>query len=125
MEFRGHDNAVEVVVFAPVHAYAAIRELAGLSVRETADSKTSHFRESVSQGVDKNTRPGAYIATGGRDKLIKLWDTQNGQLIRTFVRRIYLSPGSCAHIDRPGWSRQLGPCSGVPPQRQIPPFSVR
>ena len=35
MEFRGHDNAVEVVVFAPAHAYPAIRELAGLSVRAT------------------------------------------------------------------------------------------
>lgn len=33
MEFRGHDNAVEVVVFAPVYAYPAIRELAGLTVR--------------------------------------------------------------------------------------------
>ncbi|KAI0703560.1 miller-Dieker lissencephaly protein [Cytidiella melzeri] len=67
IEFRGHDNAVEVVVFAPVYAYPAIRELAGLT------------------NVDKHTRPGAYIATGGRDKVIKLWDTQNGQLIRTFA----------------------------------------
>ncbi|KAI0811223.1 nuclear distribution protein PAC1 [Irpex lacteus] len=67
MEFRGHDNAVEVVVFAPVYAYPAIRELAGLT------------------NVDKHTRPGAYVATGGRDKVIKLWDTQNGQLIRTFA----------------------------------------
>lgn len=33
MEFRGHDNAVEVVVFAPATAYGAIRELAGIPVR--------------------------------------------------------------------------------------------
>ena len=32
MEFRGHDNVVEVVAFAPVAAYAAIRELGGLPV---------------------------------------------------------------------------------------------
>lgn len=32
MEFRGHDNAVEAVVFAPVYAYPAIRELAGVTV---------------------------------------------------------------------------------------------
>ena len=33
MEFRGHDNAVETVVFAPTTAYGAIRELAGIPVR--------------------------------------------------------------------------------------------
>ena len=33
MELRGHENAVEVVAFAPLAAYAAIRELAGIPVR--------------------------------------------------------------------------------------------
>lgn len=32
MEFRGHDNVVEVVAFAPIAAYASIRELAGIPV---------------------------------------------------------------------------------------------
>lgn len=32
-EFRGHENVVEVAVFAPVASYAAIRELAGIAVR--------------------------------------------------------------------------------------------
>lgn len=32
-ELRGHDNELEAVCFAPVAAYAAIRELAGLPVR--------------------------------------------------------------------------------------------
>lgn len=32
-ELRGHDNELETVCFAPVAAYAAIRELAGLPVR--------------------------------------------------------------------------------------------
>ena len=32
MEMRGHEHDVEVVVFAPVAAYAAIRELAGIPV---------------------------------------------------------------------------------------------
>lgn len=32
MDFRGHDNVVEVVVFAPIAAYPAIRELAGIPV---------------------------------------------------------------------------------------------
>lgn len=32
MELRGHEHVVECAVFAPVVAYAAIRELAGLGV---------------------------------------------------------------------------------------------
>jgi hypothetical protein len=32
MEMRGHEHDVEVVVFAPISAYAAIRELAGIPV---------------------------------------------------------------------------------------------
>lgn len=32
-ELRGHENVVETIVFAPISAYAAIRELGGISVR--------------------------------------------------------------------------------------------
>lgn len=32
MELRDHDHDVEVVAFAPVAAYAAIRELSGIPV---------------------------------------------------------------------------------------------
>ncbi|KAH7914001.1 WD40-repeat-containing domain protein [Hygrophoropsis aurantiaca] len=30
-------------------------------------------------------RPGAYVATASRDKTIKLWDVQSGQVLRTLV----------------------------------------
>ena len=33
VELRGHEHTIEVVVFAPIAAYAAIRELAGIPVR--------------------------------------------------------------------------------------------
>lgn len=67
MEFRGHDHTIEVVVFAPIAAYAAIRESAGIP------------------NTDRSKRPGAYIATGSRDKTIKLWDVQSGQMLRTLA----------------------------------------
>ena len=38
MELRGHDHQVEVVVFAPIASYNAIRELAGVPVRSCGDS---------------------------------------------------------------------------------------
>lgn len=41
MEFRGHDHIIEIAVFAPVVAYPAIRELAGLPVRTRLPIKSS------------------------------------------------------------------------------------
>lgn len=36
MELRGHEHVVEVIAFAPVAAYTAIRELAGIPVRSAS-----------------------------------------------------------------------------------------
>lgn len=63
---RGHDHVVEQVVFAPVSAYPALREIGGIS------------------GVTSTT-PGQFVATGGRDKVIKVWDAVSGQCIKTLT----------------------------------------
>ncbi|GAA5822770.1 hypothetical protein JCM11251_004371 [Rhodosporidiobolus azoricus] len=70
-ELRGHEHVVEVAVFAPVVAYPAIRELAGIA----APSGRSTEGKVV----------GAFAATGSRDKTIKLWDTVSGQCLKTLV----------------------------------------
>ncbi|EGN95623.1 hypothetical protein SERLA73DRAFT_186732 [Serpula lacrymans var. lacrymans S7.3] len=67
MELRGHEHVLEVIAFAPVSAYTAIRELAGIP------------------NTDRSKRPGAYVATGSRDKTIKLWDTQSGQILKSLA----------------------------------------
>ncbi|KAF5380970.1 hypothetical protein D9615_004094 [Tricholomella constricta] len=64
LELRDHEHDVEVVAFAPIAAYAAIRELSGIP------------------NTDRTKRPGLYLASGARDKTIKLWDTQSGQMLR-------------------------------------------
>ncbi|KAG5647304.1 protein with putative role during mitosis [Asterophora parasitica] len=64
LELRDHEHDVEVVAFAPITAYAAIRELSGIP------------------NTDRTKRPGLYLASGARDKTIKLWDTQSGQMLR-------------------------------------------
>ncbi|KAG6854732.1 protein with putative role during mitosis [Blastosporella zonata] len=64
LELRDHQNDVEVVAFAPIAAYAAIRELTGIP------------------NTDRAKRPGLYLASGARDKTIKLWDAQTGQMLR-------------------------------------------
>lgn len=81
MDLRGHEHVVEVAVFAPLASYAAIRELAGITAPK--DSTAS--------------APGQYIASGSRDKTIKLWDTA-GQCLRTltghdnWIRGLAFSP---------------------------------
>ncbi|GAA6029350.1 hypothetical protein JCM8097_003632 [Rhodosporidiobolus ruineniae] len=67
-ELRGHEHVVEVAVFAPVAAYPAIRDVAGITAPRT-DAKVV----------------GAFAATGSRDKTIKLWDTVSGQCLKTLV----------------------------------------
>lgn len=44
MELRGHEHVVECAVFAPIVAYPAIRELAGLGVSRLSSSNTDVFR---------------------------------------------------------------------------------
>jgi platelet-activating factor acetylhydrolase IB subunit alpha len=37
------------------------------------------------QSTDRTNRPGAFVATGSRDKTIKLWDASTGQILRNLV----------------------------------------
>ncbi|ORX92113.1 dynein regulator [Basidiobolus meristosporus CBS 931.73] len=67
LDLRGHEHVVECAIFAPVLSYPYIRELVGIN----GNSKDQPI-------------PGQFIASGSRDKTIKLWDA-TGQCIRTFV----------------------------------------
>ncbi|KAK4684340.1 platelet-activating factor acetylhydrolase IB subunit alpha, partial [Tremellales sp. Uapishka_1] len=70
IELRGHDHVVECAVFAPVNAYTSIRELGGLT---------------TTPGDIRAKSVGSFVATGSRDKTIKLWDSQSGQCVKTLV----------------------------------------
>lgn len=66
VELRGHEHVVEIVAFAPSTAYSALREIGGLV------------------GATGST-PGQFVATGGRDKVIKIWDSISGQCLKTLT----------------------------------------
>lgn len=71
-ELRGHEHVVECVAFAPVSAYSAIRTLVG--IRAPKDDAGASLA-------------GQYLASGSRDKTIRLW-SQQGQCLRVLVRSL-------------------------------------
>jgi platelet-activating factor acetylhydrolase IB subunit alpha len=63
---RGHDNHVECCVFAPAASYQHLAAMSGLKAVPSVGNSAE------------------FVATGGRDKTVKLWDTR-GRLIKTLV----------------------------------------
>ncbi|KAL3417806.1 nuclear distribution protein pac-1a [Phlyctema vagabunda] len=76
----GHENFIECCVFAPPASYEHLASMAGLKKPPPATSSAE------------------YVATGARDKSIKIWDTR-GTLIKTlighdnWVRGLVFHPG--------------------------------
>ena len=64
--FLGHEHVIECCTFAPAAAYSHLATLAGLKRPPPASSS------------------GEFLATGSRDKSIKLWDSR-GTLIKTLI----------------------------------------
>lgn len=79
-QFIGHDHVIECVAIAPPSSYEYLASLAGLK-KPPAPSSSAEF-----------------IATGSRDKTIKLWDGR-GTLIKTlighdnWIRSLLFHPG--------------------------------
>lgn len=102
MELRGHDHQVETVCFAPLVSYGAIRELAGIPVGFLPLRQRVELIMSSCQNTDRTKRPGVYVATGSRDKTIKLWDTQSGQMLKNLASKLHfndVSANGCSRLD--------------------------
>jgi len=69
-ELRGHDHVVECVAFAPVAAYENIRTLGAIQGAKDDPSAM---------------QPGQFLASGSRDKTVRLW-SQQGHCLRVLVR---------------------------------------
>lgn len=56
------------------------------------------------QNTDRVKKSGAYVATGSRDKTIKLWDTQSGQMLKNLVGCLSALHGRVTDVFLPGWA---------------------
>ncbi|XP_037069147.1 lissencephaly-1 homolog, partial [Pollicipes pollicipes] len=66
MELREHEHVVECIAWAPPAASAAINEGASGNNKQAG-------------------HPGPFLASGSRDKTIKIWDAVSGQCLLTLV----------------------------------------
>lgn len=77
---RGHEHVVECAVFAPATAIELIKELTGLGSKEGSEKLVHSF-----------------VASGSRDRTIKIWDATTGQCLYTFNGHDNWVRGLCFH----------------------------
>ncbi|OLL25275.1 Nuclear distribution protein PAC1, partial [Neolecta irregularis DAH-3] len=86
VELRGHEHVVECAAFANIAAYPYLAEISGVKLA------------GLKNGTGSELPAGQFIATGSRDKTIKLWDA-HGSLFKTlhghdnWVRAVLFHPG--------------------------------
>ena len=91
VEMREHDHVVECVAWAPEVATQAINEAA----RDAAggDNKNRSVLDHLMSRILTNRNilhfsgsyPGPFLASGSRDKSIRVWDVSSGQSLFTLV----------------------------------------
>lgn len=88
LQLRGHENVVETAEFAPVVSYAVIRQMTGITVspNNQYEDDCSFCVPQASPTDERAKQPGCFVATGSRDKTIRIWDGLSGQCLKVLVR---------------------------------------
>lgn len=102
VEMREHEHVVECIAWAPESATAAIQEAtaaAATSSNTTAAAVAAGTVGTESGGTKKSSLTGPFLASGSRDKTIKIWDVTTGLCVVTltghdnWVRGLVFHPG--------------------------------
>lgn len=113
---RGHENVVEVAAFVPVVSLPAIRDLvARVSGRRFCIFCVFNMMLGLLQPANPRSAKidalgVTFVATGSRDKTIKIWDALTGQCLWTFVSALLSMGFSVSHylqVGHDNWIRAL------------------
>ena len=98
---REHEHVVECIAWAPESATAAIQEAtaAAVSSSNTGAVEAPPAAASGAGKANKSNLTGPFLASGSRDKTIRIWDVSTGLCIVTltghdnWVRGLVFHPG--------------------------------
>ena len=88
-EMRDHDHVVECIAWAPESATQAINEAANAAAG--GDNKNRYFHYQYQPMRNRNklnssfSHVGPFLASGSRDKSIKVWDVSTGVCLFSLV----------------------------------------
>jgi len=92
---REHEHVVECIAWAPESATAAIQE----ATAAAASSSNTTTSSSDAAGSKRSNLTGPFLASGSRDKTIKIWDVTTGLCVLSlsghdnWVRGLVFHPG--------------------------------
>lgn len=102
---RDHSHVVECVAFAPASLIPIPSMAAAASGEASADADGKEAAKGEIKGIK------GIIASGSRDKQIKLWDLATGKCVATYVRFVAYfvhCANCCARLDMTTGSEDCG-----------------